>query len=213
MTPEAFVRDAFLLSRHRSRSKQAPVEQITFSAPNRLSWRGPSCWRRIAFFGRIDERLRRTVVKELQAAIGWKLNEPTLPTARRLELGHRLSLADAIIAAHAVRENPILLHKDPEFDDLASQVQLEPLPYSSTWPGRGCAGSGAAVYRTRACSTPRWMPRQHAQVRPSTVERTLPLGPCSAIRPLRGRHGPGRRRGRDHIPFRHQRQVGAEESL
>ena len=42
---------------------------------------------------------------------------------------HHLSLADAIIAAFAIQQGAILLHKDPEFEALTGQVSLEALPY------------------------------------------------------------------------------------
>ena len=39
------------------------------------------------------------------------------------------TLADALIAAFAVRSSAVLVHKDPEFEVLADQVPQEPLPY------------------------------------------------------------------------------------
>jgi predicted nucleic acid-binding protein len=42
---------------------------------------------------------------------------------------HHRSLADALVAAFAVREDAVLVHNDPEFDKLADQVSLEALPY------------------------------------------------------------------------------------
>ncbi|HDH10123.1 MAG TPA: VapC toxin family PIN domain ribonuclease, partial [Chloroflexi bacterium] len=39
------------------------------------------------------------------------------------------SLADALIAAFAVQQGAILVHKDPEFDVLAELVRQEALPY------------------------------------------------------------------------------------
>jgi len=41
----------------------------------------------------------------------------------------RVSFADALIAAFAVRSSAILVHKDPEFEILADQVRQESLPY------------------------------------------------------------------------------------
>jgi predicted nucleic acid-binding protein len=59
----------------------------------------------------------------------WNMDEPTLLTAARLKAVHRISLANAIIAAFAIRQNALLLHKDPEFESLSGQVLLEALPY------------------------------------------------------------------------------------
>jgi predicted nucleic acid-binding protein len=50
-------------------------------------------------------------------------------TASALEAEHRLSLADALIAAYARRRGAVLLHKDPEFEAVADSVELEALPY------------------------------------------------------------------------------------
>jgi predicted nucleic acid-binding protein len=49
--------------------------------------------------------------------------------AGRLKVAHHLSLADALIAAFAMRHQAILVHKDPEMAVLAEFVQLETLPY------------------------------------------------------------------------------------
>jgi len=40
-------------------------------------------------------------------------------------------LADTIIAACAMQQNAVLLHKDPQFEALAGQVGLEALPYKN----------------------------------------------------------------------------------
>lgn len=72
---------------------------------------------------------RYALIKQLPATILWDMDEPTVLTAARLKAVHRLSLADALIGALAIREQAILLHKDPEFEALAGQVALEALPY------------------------------------------------------------------------------------
>jgi predicted nucleic acid-binding protein len=50
-------------------------------------------------------------------------------TAARLKATYHISLADAIVASFAIRQKAVILHKDPEFEALASQVSLEGLPY------------------------------------------------------------------------------------
>ena len=72
---------------------------------------------------------RYALLKQLPATVLWDVDEPTLLTAGRLKAGHRLSLADALIAALALRHRAILVHKDPEIAALAETVQLEALPY------------------------------------------------------------------------------------
>jgi len=49
--------------------------------------------------------------------------------AARLKAAHRLSMADAFIAAAAMQHHAVLVHKDPEFDQLGDELEREPLPY------------------------------------------------------------------------------------
>ncbi len=72
---------------------------------------------------------RYALLKQLPATILWEVDEPTLLTAGRFKAYHRLSLADAIIAAFAQRQGAILVHKDPELELLTELVQQETLPY------------------------------------------------------------------------------------
>jgi len=48
--------------------------------------------------------------------------------AGRIKANHRLSLADALVAATAMEKDAILVHKDPEFEQV-KQLQLLTLPY------------------------------------------------------------------------------------
>jgi len=72
---------------------------------------------------------RYALLKQLPARFLYDVDEPTLLTAGRFKARHRLSLADALIAAFAVRAGAILVHKDPEFESLSDQVRQETLPY------------------------------------------------------------------------------------
>jgi predicted nucleic acid-binding protein len=56
-------------------------------------------------------------------------DEKTFLLAAKLKAAHRLSLADALIAAVANLRNAILIHKDPELESLATSVRLVSLPY------------------------------------------------------------------------------------
>jgi predicted nucleic acid-binding protein len=49
--------------------------------------------------------------------------------AARIKASHRLSVADAWVAATAERLGAILVHKDPEFEPLQRTLTLQPLPY------------------------------------------------------------------------------------
>jgi predicted nucleic acid-binding protein len=75
---------------------------------------------------------RYALIKQLPCEILWQTDEPTLLTASRFKASYRLSLADALIAAFAQRQSAILLHKDPEFEALLEQVELEALPYKNS---------------------------------------------------------------------------------
>ncbi len=72
---------------------------------------------------------RYAMLKQLKADILWQADEPVLLTAARLKAGNRLSLADSVIAAFAIQNQATLLHKDPEYDALEGQVEMESLPY------------------------------------------------------------------------------------
>lgn len=72
--------------------------------------------------------MRHALLKRSGAEIVWELDEPTVLKAAGFKAKHKLSFADALIAATAYRYGAILLHKDPEFDALAEQVPQERLP-------------------------------------------------------------------------------------
>jgi predicted nucleic acid-binding protein len=71
------------------------------------------------------------LLKQLGVTIIWGMDEATLLTAARIKAQHRVSLADALIAAFAVRAGAVLLHKDPEFESLAGSLTMERLPYKA----------------------------------------------------------------------------------
>jgi predicted nucleic acid-binding protein len=48
--------------------------------------------------------------------------------AARVKARHHLSLADAIVAATALKLGTALVHRDPEFEALAGEVPLVSLP-------------------------------------------------------------------------------------
>ena len=56
-------------------------------------------------------------------------DDRTLLFAGRLKAFHRLSFADALIAGTAKLNEAVLVHKDPEFDDLPEEISLLRLPY------------------------------------------------------------------------------------
>ena len=76
-----------------------------------------------------DERY--ALLRSLPTTELWSVDEPTLLPAARLKANFRLSFTDALIAAFAVREEAILVHKDPEFTSLTGEVAQEALPYKA----------------------------------------------------------------------------------
>ena len=79
--------------------------------------------------GQAEADQRYVLLKNTKAEILWELNEPILLTAARLKASYRISLGDSIVAAFAAQTNAVLLHKDPEYEALKSEIALEALPY------------------------------------------------------------------------------------
>lgn len=79
--------------------------------------------------GEAEALVRYALLQRLGARVIWNADEPALLTAARLKAVHRLSLADAIIAAFSIRHRATLVHKDPEYDCLRSDADVEALPY------------------------------------------------------------------------------------
>jgi len=81
--------------------------------------------------GRAEADRRYALIRQLRVEILWAMDEPILLTAARLKAEHHVSLADAMVAAFAIRNNAVLIHKDPEFDALAGLLPMEALPYKA----------------------------------------------------------------------------------
>ena len=64
-------------------------------------------------------------------------DEKALLQAAKIKATHRLSVADALIAAVAKLSHAILVHKDPEFEALAAEVRLLSLPFKPALPPPG----------------------------------------------------------------------------
>jgi len=82
--------------------------------------------------GQAEADRRIALIKQLNVSILWDLDESTLLTASRLKAERRVSLADAIVAAFAIRREAVLMHKDPEFGALTGLLPMEELPYKSS---------------------------------------------------------------------------------
>jgi predicted nucleic acid-binding protein len=75
---------------------------------------------------------RQATLRRLPVRIVWEIAEPIQIRAAQLKARHRVSFADAVIAAYAVHYGAVLLHKDPEFNALQGQILLEALPFKTT---------------------------------------------------------------------------------
>ena len=73
--------------------------------------------------------------------------------AAKLKVAHKVSFADAFVAATAKRCDAVLVHKDPEFDSLKGDMSPSPYPaaplykYSGLTPSPLLAHSRSAHYR------------------------------------------------------------------
>jgi len=63
------------------------------------------------------------------------VSDELIALAARMKGMYRMSLADAWILATAKQLSATLVHKDPEFEQAAAEVQLRPLPYRSRHRG------------------------------------------------------------------------------
>jgi len=72
-----------------------------------------------------DERF--VLIKELPVSILWNMEEPDVLSAARIKAQFRVSFADSIIAASALRHDATLVHKDPEYECLSGMIKLRSL--------------------------------------------------------------------------------------
>ncbi|HEY4984251.1 MAG TPA: PIN domain-containing protein [Verrucomicrobiae bacterium] len=64
-----------------------------------------------------------------QQPVHWLHSDDALcGEAAKFKAAHKVSFADAFVAATAQRLNATLVHKDPEFDALNGVIKLHPLP-------------------------------------------------------------------------------------
>jgi predicted nucleic acid-binding protein len=75
--------------------------------------------------GESEADQRYALLGQTHATLLQEIDEPTLLIAARIKSTYRLSFADALIAAYCVRERATLLHKDPQFTVLESEIKLE----------------------------------------------------------------------------------------
>jgi len=71
---------------------------------------------------------RYGLLTQVGATVLWDNDESLLLQASHFKAGHRLSLADCLIAALAIRQRSVLVHRDPGYRQLEGEVELEELP-------------------------------------------------------------------------------------
>jgi predicted nucleic acid-binding protein len=76
--------------------------------------------------------MRHSLLLDLDTDIGRELDDALIMTAGRFKAARALSLADAMVAAWASTGQATLVHKDPEFEQLAGELSLEALPYKKS---------------------------------------------------------------------------------
>ncbi|MDA8336604.1 MAG: PIN domain-containing protein [Peptococcaceae bacterium] len=86
--------------------------------------------------GQQEADRRWALIKQLPSEIVWDVDEATVLTAARFKAFHRLSVVDALIAAYAKRREAVLLHKDPEYQALAGELEFVILPLKKIANGK-----------------------------------------------------------------------------
>lgn len=81
----------------------------------------------------IQERSAADAAAALAKMKGWPVrwhhtDDLLCSEAAKLKAAHKISFADAFVAATALRMDAILVHKDPDFDALSGIIKLHPLP-------------------------------------------------------------------------------------
>jgi predicted nucleic acid-binding protein len=79
--------------------------------------------------GAVEAEQRQSYILAISADVDWIVDPALLARAAAFKAGPRLSFADCLVAAYAVKHGAVLLHKDPEFERLPSAVSCEALPY------------------------------------------------------------------------------------
>ena len=75
------------------------------------------------------DKARELLESVAEQPVAWHHSDKALCSeAAKLKAAHKVSFADAFVAATATRLDATLVHKDPEFDALKGVLKLHPLP-------------------------------------------------------------------------------------
>jgi len=96
--------------------------------------------RYILTYDRGEEKAARISAALRKFPVQWHHSDDALcEEAAKVKATHKVSFADAFVAATALRLNATLVHKDPQFDALKGAIKLHALPLKS-----GASASGSS---------------------------------------------------------------------
>lgn len=76
-----------------------------------------------------EAETRFAMLQHSSAEIIWNMDEATVIRAGKIKAANKVSFADSVISSLAIQTESILVHKDPEYEALEGQVEMESLPY------------------------------------------------------------------------------------
>ena len=79
--------------------------------------------------GQQEAETRFAMLRHSSAEIIWNMDEATVIRAGRIKAANKVPFADSVISSLAIQTESILVHKDPEYEALEGQVEMESLPY------------------------------------------------------------------------------------
>jgi predicted nucleic acid-binding protein len=135
VTPKTFLLDtSALLTLIEDEAGAARVEQVLRGETAIIVW---TSLMEVVYVtqqerGVPEAERRYALLKVLPVTLLWGMDEPTRLVAARFKARYRLSFADAIIAAYAAYHHATLIHKDPQFEALSGELDLEALPYKKS---------------------------------------------------------------------------------
>jgi len=79
--------------------------------------------------GQQEAETRFAMLRHSSAVIIWNMDEATIIRAGKIKAANKVPFADSVISSLAIQTESILVHKDPEYEALEGQVEMESLPY------------------------------------------------------------------------------------
>lgn len=79
--------------------------------------------------GQQETEIRFALLKRSPVIILWDIDETLLLRAATIKAKNKLSFADSMIASYTMQNDSILVHKDPQYEALPYQIEMEILPY------------------------------------------------------------------------------------